>query len=160
MYLLVHSRAKSEDGKYLSSMNPFIIKYENVEYKSIENAFQAAKIKFSMGNNEDLIRVFNCIINAEPKESKKFGTATFFKKNNIKLDRKKWNTESVQIMEKLLQTRYDSDVNFKNIVDKYETFFHYERSGSRSFWGGFFEKSSGNFVGNNMYGKLLKKVIN
>ena len=65
------------------------------------------------------------------------------------------------IMESLLMSRYVNDINFQHTVDELNNngviLYHFERSGAKSFWGGYINKD-GVFVGNNKLGKILMKL--
>ena len=158
MYILVHSRGASDDAKYLSSFTPCVVTWRNKTYPSVENAFQAAKLSYLQNESDNLEALYKQFTSVSSAEAKKLGTATSFKKHGIILDKKIWNQNSINIMKELLITRYNNDSKFASLLEKYDKFYHFERSGNRSFWGGYFEKESGNFVGQNMYGKLLKNI--
>ena len=159
-YLLVHSRSKCNDGKYLSTFACVNICINNTIYPSVENAFQALKLDFldeesNMYCLEELKTKFKT---CSAKEAKTLGSKTSFKRFKLKLNIEKWNTKSVELMYLLLSIRLSNDLKFKNIIEKYNNFYHYERSGPKSFWGGYFDSNLKIFVGYNQYGKLLSKL--
>ena len=153
-YLLVHSRGASGDAKYLSSFAPCNIQYNDRNFPTIENAFQAAKLEYVSGLS-DLSEIYKQFENVQPAQAKKLGSKSSFKKLGITLDVHNWNINSTRIMTNLIQLRSEVDPLFLSIRRKYDKIYHYERSGSKSYWGGYFDKKTKQFVGQNMYGQLL-----
>jgi predicted NAD-dependent protein-ADP-ribosyltransferase YbiA (DUF1768 family) len=159
-YLLVHSRSKCNDGKYLSTFASVNICINDTLYPSVENAFQALKLDF-LDEDSDMycLEEFKSKFKTcSAKEAKTLGSKTSFKRFKLKLNTEKWNTKSVGLMYLLLSIRLSNDVKFKQVIEKYGNFYHYERSGPKSFWGGYFDSNTKEFVGNNQYGKLLYKL--
>ena len=155
-YLLVHSRSSHNDAKYLSTFTPCNIEYNGRLYPSIENAFQAAKLQF-ITTFTDVSHIYNKFVNVSPATAKYLGNKSSFNKFGITLDTLKWNTNSTRIMKTLIQLRKNIDPLFTNIINSVDYIYHYERGGKNSYWGGHFDKKTLEFVGHNMYGKLLKQ---
>lgn len=153
--LLVHSRAKSRDGKYLSTFTPFEMVFNGEKYPSVENAFQAAKLSYACGSDDNIAQLRTLLKECSAKDAKALCGKNGFKKYNLTLDTVKWNRNSVNIMKGLIHKRSLQDVDFRVLLKRYDYFYHFERSGKHSFWGGCFRKESGEFLGGNMYGKIL-----
>ena len=159
---LFYSKSKNLDLRYLSNFEKSKVSYKGKSYPSVESGFQGLKYfisgckevasKFELGGKYE---------NLDSSEIKKLGGKGGFKKNKCELDVDKWNKESVGIMRKLLESRYDNDIRFKTILDGLNVkLFHFERSGVKSFWGGNWEKNDiirnkETFRGQNKLGELL-----
>lgn len=170
--LLFFSRSKDNDGKYLSN---FAILCDGGEividerypikmligkrFRSIENAFQASKLAISNAPME----LINKLEKMEPEDSKKMGSKTMFKKHNLELDVLKWNKESYEIMRLLVLYRFENDSRFRTIIERSvksgKRLKHFERSGEKSYWGGFYEKKTNKWVGRNKLGEILESMV-
>jgi predicted NAD-dependent protein-ADP-ribosyltransferase YbiA (DUF1768 family) len=175
MDLLFHSKSKLDDGKYLSNFARLetgsencVLKIDhemfqtpndilkNKEFLSIEHAFQCYKLAIS-GASEDVIDKLMSL--EDMKEVKKMGGKGSFKKLKLELDVKKWSGISDNLMRHLVKQRLLVDNKYKSIVQKYVSnggkLYHFERSGIKSKYGGYFEKPTGNWVGQNLLGKMI-----
>ena len=96
------------------------------------------------------------------------GGKGFYKKNNWKLDTKRWNRDSIVIMKKLLQLRFVQDPKFQAITKACKEagieLKHFERPPRAGhFWGTSFDKVTGKWRDNggrdgNWHGKLLMEL--
>ena len=171
-FLLYHSRSKTDDGKYLSNFakmeKEVYIEIDEEKYKrdvlkekkfeSIEQAFQGYKLAIS-GCSESVI---DDLINTEDgKEVKKKGGKGFFKKLKLELDISNWSRESDDFMRYLVRKRLMVDERYKEIIGEAINngvkLYHFDRSGGKSKHGGFFEKTTGKWVGGNMLSKFMEE---
>lgn len=157
--ILFHSRSKDQRGKILSNFSNVKkgIKIFGETFYSVENAFQAIKFLYSSEP-----RMFKKLANISPKEAKKMGTKTYYKKNNITLNIEKWNNTSQKVMEHLIDLRFLHDETFSTLVKDCNSnaieLFHFERSGEKSYWGGYFSKADGEFYGKNKLGNIIMSL--
>ena len=161
------SKSKNLDNRYLSNFqvinegfvinDTFIIKkLHGRKFHSIENAFQASKLCCTNLSNDNLDKIQYMT----PIEAKKYGSKKNFKILKETLNVQMWNKISKDIMMQLLILRYNNDTKFKNIIISAKKnnviFKHFERSGKKSYWGGFFKE--GIWEGENTLGKLMQKL--
>tara|TARA_B100001094_G_scaffold177896_2_gene171898 strand:+ start:4209 stop:4862 length:654 start_codon:yes stop_codon:yes gene_type:complete len=157
--IIFHSRSKDQRGKLLSNFSNMLtgIKIFGQTFYSVENAFQAIKFLYSSKPKN-----FKKLSNISPKEAKKMGTKTYYKKNNVTLNIDKWNNVSQTVMEHLINLRYVQDVAFSTLVKHCNSnsieLFHFERSGEKSYWGGYFSKVDGEFYGKNKLGNIIMNL--
>ena len=169
-YVMFFSKSKIEKYRYLSNFSEIdtglillpdfpIVKLRNLVFPTVEHAFQASKLCLSDCEPEHLEMILK---NKSPNDAKKFGNKTNFKKLKLVLNISEWNKQSVNIMQQILRSRYECDIKFKDLVndikEKNMKFLHFDRSGNKSFWGGYFQKSNGNWVGTNKLGELMNKL--
>ena len=71
-----------------------------------------------------------------------------------------WNDISYKIMESLIEVRVRCDETFRLMLVRNRltgtVLFHFERSGKKSFWGGYFR--DGRWLGQNKLGHILNTV--
>ena len=96
-------------------------------------------------------------------EAKKRGGRKYMTTLGVSLDVKRWNEMALDIMRILLRSRWHHDVEFREILLETQRqgfhLVHFERSGSRSFWGGCISKEDNiTVVGGNMLGKILMQM--
>lgn len=166
-YIMFFSKSKNLDHRYLSNFQVIdkgIVIDENFPFHelhgkcfhSIENAFQASKLCCAKFNTESL----DIIQTLSPSDARKFGSKSNFKKHKKELDITTWNKMSIQVMKKLLKLRYDNDEKFRKTIDfaknNHIKLKHFERTGSKSFWGGFYK--DGEWKGTNMLGELMQEL--
>lgn len=148
--ILFFSKGKNMSQKILSNFQETPIAYKNVIFPSVENAFQAAKFLYS-----DHPQMFENVRIMTPKEAKSFGSKASMKKNNVHLTTSDWNANKTEIMKKLIAIRFREDNSFRKIVvsarKTNRILYHFERSGA--YWGGHFK--NGEFVGQNILGKII-----
>ena len=165
--ILFFSKSKNLDHRYLSNFQVidkgFVID-ETFAFKeligrrfhSIENAFQAAKLCCADFDAEHI----DVIMKASPVEARRYGSKVNFKKHNKILNVDVWNKISTTIMKHLLKLRYESDECFRTFIkeakQKQITLYHFERSGEKSYWGGFFK--DGQWKGKNTLGKMMLEL--
>jgi predicted NAD-dependent protein-ADP-ribosyltransferase YbiA (DUF1768 family) len=154
-----------------------------IKFPSVENAFQAAKyagyaapssafvkrtqrpLYLSNPENDRARKMIpiNVLGKLNPREAKTFGGKKGMLKNDFQLtDPLDWENDSKRIMNALIRLRYQQDAAFKasilHFARKGKKFYHYERSGAKSFWGGYFPKAGGPWVGNNELGKIMNQL--
>tara|TARA_B110000037_G_scaffold186981_1_gene217286 strand:- start:7261 stop:7770 length:510 start_codon:yes stop_codon:yes gene_type:complete len=166
-YILFYSKSKNLDHRYLSNFQVIdrgIVIDEKFPFHelhgkcfhSIENAFQASKLCCAKFDIESL----DIIQTLSPLEARNFGSKLNFKKHKKELDITVWNKMSVQVMKKLLKLRYDNDEKFKKTIEFAKNnqlkLKHFERTGSKSFWGGFYKDCE--WKGTNMLGELMQEL--
>lgn len=169
MTLVFFSKSKNPDARYLSNFTDTDgLKIENVcfptsnsvlenkVFPSIEHAFQGYKLAISNAPES----IINSLIDStDGKEVKRMGSKKFFKENGLVLDISSWTSKSMNLMRYLVRQRLHIDLKYreiiKNAIDNDIKLYHFERSGRKSLWGGFFEKQTGVWVGGNRLGKML-----
>ena len=128
-----------EDHRFLSNYHLCPIWYEDKEYPSSENAYQAAKFP-------DMMR--NQFQNISPKEAKTLGKT--LKMNSDQ--REQWDQKRLDVMSEILMTKF-SKPELKSLLlktgDKYLEETNYWQD---CYWGVYKSK------GENHLGKLLMKV--
>jgi ribA/ribD-fused uncharacterized protein len=164
-YLYFHWGSKrSSIERYLSNFWLSSVVYKDVEFKSVEHAFQAAKYLYS--NRPEL---FAAIANEEfkdPKKAKTLGGKGAFKERRATLDIDAWNRASVAVMTDLIRSRYQRDALFAKILRlarrQKVALLHYEspfgKRGAEPFWGGYFKTEDNTFYGNNMLGRIMMSI--
>jgi ribA/ribD-fused uncharacterized protein len=158
-YVLFHSRAKCNVGKYLSNFYPCTVLFMGKKFDSVENAFQAAK--FTLTNKPEY---FEKISNKSATDAKKLGSKGGMKKLGALLEVNEWNESKDEIMQSLLISRYMNNPKFKETIDELNNnkiqLCHFERSGPNAYWGGCFNKSKTEFLGYNKLGKIMMDLNN
>jgi ribA/ribD-fused uncharacterized protein len=153
--ILFYSRSKSLDARSLSNFHLIDggIKYKDVSFPSVENAFQASKYLYT--NSVHTFLKFSYI---SPKEAKKLGSKSAMKANGVSLNKEMWDSNSWNIMKELIDIRYEADIKFKNTIDRLNQnkilIYHFERSGPNSIWGGYFDKNK-LWLGQNQLGRIM-----
>ena len=163
---LFHSRSKNLYYRYLSNFQAipggitipdgFILKdMVGYTFPSVENAFQAAK--YALSERMDVIPNFSA---CTPREAKALGGKAGMKRVGTTLNTFVWNDISYKIMESLVGIRVRADETFRLMILKCRltgtVLFHFERSGEKSFWGGYFKDEQ--WVGQNKLGHILNTV--
>lgn len=173
MALLFYSKSKLADNKYLSNfarLETGCLKIDhelfptpndilkNKLFVSIEHAFQCYKLAIS-GAPEAVIDDLMALEDAH--EVKKMGGKGSFKKLKLELDVKKWSIMSDNLMRHLVKQRLIVDDKYKRIVHKHLSngvkLYHFDRSGIKSKYGGYFEKTTKKWVGQNLLGKMIEE---
>ena len=131
---------KSFKGKhvaFLSNFYPVFVKYNGIEFPSVEHAFQASKCL-----DENVQRQFR--VAPHPNEARKYG-------KEVKL-REDWESVKVSIMEDLLRQKF-SQIELKNkLLETGNLELIEGNNHGDTFWG------QVNGRGENMLGKLLMKI--
>lgn len=168
-YFLFFSRSKNLPNRYMSNFTiingggitiPESFPIKNMigyKFNSIENAFQASKY----GLIED-INGIKLIQKSTPNEAKSLGSKSGMKKQGKKLDTPLWNSMSYIIMQELVRERMKIDELYrliaKNCKMRKIPIKHFERNGSKSFWGGCYK--NGEWVGYNALGRIITETVN
>ena len=157
-HIIFHSRSKSDIGKILSNFYFCQISHHDVTFNSVENAFQAAK--YLMSNKPEY---FDRLSKVSPAEARKMGSKSGMNKVGAKLDISAWERSKYFTMESLILQRYHKDSKFNLELSKLNKnnvkLYHFERSGAKSYWGGYFCKKDNVFKGQNKLGEILMSVI-
>lgn len=180
-----YSKTRDKIAKTLSNFKilPKGLHVDGKVYPSVEAAFQCEKLGYLETKLEEAEKKKweekfekNGEFDQENPKAKGYvdssvkskGGKGFYKKNNWKLDMVRWNRDSVKIMRKLLQLRFDQDPEFKAIINACKKadikLKHFERPPRAGhFWGTSFDKvtskwrDDGNQDGN-WHGKLLMEL--
>ncbi|OQS02746.1 hypothetical protein THRCLA_21335 [Thraustotheca clavata] len=115
--LLFHSRAKDKRGKILSNFSSHAVTVEGETYPTVEHAFQAYKYMYS--NNPSFSKVFTTngnIGKAKPEHAKRAGSKGGMKKRGAVLDVLKWNANSYQVAELLIQAKVNQHEDVAKVV--------------------------------------------
>ena len=170
--LMFYSRSADGDMKYLSNFEPCEVKLFFFNFPSVEHGFQAMKylvsgeIKYALEFQTGKLYGLK-----PPKDIKKEGGKTGFKRRKVQLNIPAWENEKDFIMKELINSRYTTDEKFKTIVDKIKSknylLFHFESTRGRgiSYWGGSWKgdiknslRNQSNFNGENTLGKMIKQA--
>lgn len=161
---IFHSRSKNLRYRYLSNFqtiqngltipDDFIIRgVVGYTFPSVENAFQACKYAISSLGVEPFL-------NCTPSEAKSLGSKKGMKSKGATLDTFIWNDISYNVMESLIRVRARVDETFRLMLLRCRLtgtlLFHFERSGEKSYWGGYFK--DGRWVGQNKLGHILNTI--
>ena len=148
--LLFHSRSKTDDGRYLSTMqvSPKPLVYKGNLFSTMEHAYHWEKFDENYASHPIPSRLleFRKRLQKEgdivdPKEAKKYGGKMSFKKLKVTLDAAKFNPDRVEIMTEIALARIRVDPKFAEILLKANTdgviLKHHERGKKDMvFWGG------------------------
>lgn len=147
--------------------------YKDMEFRSIEHAFQAAKYAFASTTDGSGVKAWlgayslseDGVSCSSALDAKRKGGKGGFKTAGCSLNIQKWITIRVPIMRSLVKQRVLKDAKYRSIiaslVDGGHPVVHFER-GSKDkppFWGQVQLKDSGDIVGENMLGKLMMETI-
>ena len=128
---------KGKNVAFLSNFYSVIVKYNGIEFPSVEHAFQASKCL-----DEKVQRQFR--VAPTPREARRFG-------REVEL-REDWESVKVGIMEDLLRQKF-SQSEFKNkLLETGNLELIEGNNHGDTFWG------QVNGQGENMLGKLLMKI--
>lgn len=170
MMLVFYSKSKDANARYLSNYTKTDVLIIDEAYfptpnnvlrdkvfPTIEHAFQAYKLARSHAPEH----IINKLINTpDPSVVKRMGGRKFFNENGLTLYISEWNHASVHIMRYLVRQRLHIDDKYRDIIQKAVNnnikLCHFERSGKRSIWGGFLDKNTGEWVGQNKLGQILE----
>ena len=156
--IIFYSKSANHKARYLSNfqnLSPllkipddfFIPSLRGISFISVENAFQACKTSAGYYDLEKIIEFTNCT----PQEAKILGS-----KKNLKINTFIWNQISYRCMYELIKLRIKSDGKFYEIIKSEGPFYHFDRSGSKSYWGGYFE--DGVWLGRNNLGEIFNTL--
>lgn len=162
--LLFHSRSKTDDGRYLSTMqvSPKPLVYKGNLFATMEHAYHWEKFDENYASHPIPSRLleFRKRLQIEgdivdPKEAKKYGGKMSFKQLKVTLDTAKFNPDRVEIMTEIALARIRVDPKFARILLEANTdgviLNHHERGKKDMvFWGG---------TQNNL-GKIYMKIGN
>ena len=119
--LLFHSRAKKEDGRYLSTMQvlPKPLVYKGNLFATMEHAYHSEKFNSKYASHPIPSRLLELSKRlqiegdiVDPKEAKKYGGKMSFKKLEVTLDVAKFNPDRVAIMTQIALSRIRVDYKF------------------------------------------------
>ena len=161
-YVLFFSKSKSTSERLLSNFSLSPVEYHGVTFPSIENAFQAAKYRFSTNPG-----VWTTLAHMSPAEAKREGSKSGMWKHGAVLDVAAWTEASPHVMKTLVQRRMQTDALYRHTIETGRrdgtAFLHFERSGAKSFWGGCFPadapRTPSAFAGKNVLGKILMGTL-
>ena len=154
----------SDWKRKLSNFWPCEVSIFGFSFPSVEHAFQASKyICCSEPRDLRYVNMFTRSSDFDAAEAKKRGGRKYMTTLGVSLDVKRWNEMALDIMRILLRSRWHHDVEFREILLETQRqglhLVHFERSGSRSFWGGCISKEDGmSVVGGNVLGKILMQM--
>lgn len=167
------SKSKNLDARFLSNFasssifigEDFVVEeLRNETAPNVEAAFQAAKIVKAGGDSSQVSdRVSAAKRLLQPGfsavEAKRCGSKSGFKSKGFTYNHEIWTDISHKVMSQLLRYRAKSDGRFRQLLVRNARMglkhYHFERSGSKSEWGGHFEKDTGEWQGNNRLGRMI-----
>lgn len=134
--------------RFLSNFWPARVYLDEEEYKTTENAYQAAKYK-----KEERSYFKKC----SPKE------ALIFVRNNPvwQYDLKVWNKIKLGIMKKLLVQKFDKELNpnnYEELIKTGDKYLEETNYWGDEYWGVNKNESKGKGLGENNLGKLLMEI--
>lgn len=148
-------------------MHPIRITYEDgIErtYPSVEHAFQAAKYLFAskcteMASDFEVGGTIKTSL-----EAKSAGGRAGMTKRGCVLDASLWASHSDKIMRDLLHARWEQDETFRTILmaTKGTYLAHFERTGTKSYWGSTVKSTGPNkneVNGTNKLGVMMMDLI-
>lgn len=169
-YIYFKAACKYAIGRYLSNFADSSLVFRGEHFRSVENAFQAAKFLYSDRPelfSEKAFTLKRTRKNPETKQeetyitkvkigdlppplAKSAGSKGGMKKVRATLDIQKWNQVHVDIMRELIGIRVRSDRLFRKILKKARDtgtkLLHFEsangKKGAPPFWGGYFKGNS------------------
>lgn len=164
-------RSKHPDASYLSNMTPATIRVDGAEYPSVEHYFQSSKYALSLTDGAgqgkanrlaEQFRVGKQFGKISPKDVKSKGGKGEMSKRGVALDVVRWSAMRDVVMKKALCARVHDDQRFRVLLafcaENQIDLYHFERSGARSHWGGFFAKTTDTWVGGNTLGAMLVDI--
>ena len=138
-----------------------------VTYPTAEHAYHAAK--YGCTNKPELAAMFaigaTCVggagagatVTNDPKSAKVAGGRRGMTLYGVTLDTSAWMETRDRAMHAICEARWQQDPTFRKVlravVARGWYLLHFERSGSRSFWGGF--EKEGRIEGRNALGEIL-----
>lgn len=165
-----YSKSKDEDDlnidipdwrKHLSNFYPVMIKFNNKIYPSVEHLFQSEKIRLCSDKPEmsEWFTSKGWIGKLPSAVAKSMGGRKGYTKYHNTLDIEKWNTICDDVMKSCIIARLEVDPTFKKILEatKKQNIYllHFERQGSKSYWGGVKGKQNNKILGQNILGHIL-----
>ena len=154
--------------KYLSNFTHAPVQYNNIMFPSVEHGFGYAKYRYSKKviENATMPDFTDHFVSGKNVKQEHGNSKAGIQKgygmqfHGYVLDVDAWNAARVDVMRKLLRSRFETDETFRKIlqdlcVNNYYL-LHVERSGPRSFWGG--SDASGSVQGENMLGKIMMEL--
>lgn len=131
---------------------------KNKVFPTIEHAFQAYKLARAYAPEYLIDELINT---SDVTLVKRMGGRKSFEANGLILYISEWNHASVHIMRYLVRQRLHIDNEYRNIIQRAVNndikLCHFERSGKRStIWGGYINKNTGEWVGQNRLGQILE----
>jgi predicted NAD-dependent protein-ADP-ribosyltransferase YbiA (DUF1768 family) len=131
-------------------------------FKTVEHYFQAAKYTLSGASHLASHFEVGGKYGGSASTAKKMGGRKAFESQGYNLDVALWNKISNGVMWAALCGRAATDEMFQRILTEVHKqhimLLHFERSGSRSYWGGSISKSTGLAQGKNRLGCMLMEL--
>lgn len=141
--------------------------YKDMLYSSVESAYQAQKFCFikddeNAGTLQKYYQQyleFDHPFGIDISKSKYVGSKEGFCKMNITLNTSSWNYHKYEVMSEIMKVRYNTDIEFKYIVDM----INYNNLNvvccdKGNYWSGKISKNGRVIVGNNNLGKIIKNL--
>ena len=146
----------SDDNKWLSTFNVEIpFKYNDIEYPSVENAFQAQKLENDHPINniyKELFSTYN--YKTLPSEKALKLSESYLKENNYTI-RSDWDKIKSKLMEEITILYYDSNSEMKSkLLDTKNKVLIHKGRNIDDYWG----VTTKDDRGQNIHGKILMKI--
>ena len=183
MNIQFFSKSKCATERYLSNFTffgmgiPFSSGGELLSFPTIEHAFQTAKYSTSMSTGDRTSAAFEQLMQTlqnprtQAADAKTLGGRRSMAAVGFTLVADEWNARSEDIMRQLVRARAGVDDLYAKILRtaalRMIRFYHFERTGSKSVWGGCVPKSMplllglpdySQWQGGNLLGKILSEV--
>ena len=150
---------KSDWKRVMSAFYPCEIEYEGFTFTSIETAFHWAKYQRTDHPEHAMVYPKGGPFDNEPAKGKRFSSKTTMKRLGCTLDVKLWDRESVQVMKELISIRWSCDSTFREVIEQApKPLLHFER-GKYPKYGCYKSKKTGEWLGHNLYGKMLERQL-
>jgi predicted NAD-dependent protein-ADP-ribosyltransferase YbiA (DUF1768 family) len=146
---------------YLSNfteISPFI--YAGEVFQSVEHAYQHEKLR-ACGAEEFLLKKFCYPSDLTSGQAKSRASQKAIKDLGLQVPYFWKRDDGLETMRAIMYARYASDKQFRKILELCKengiTLHHFERF-SKSFWGGYFDKEIGEWIGKDSCGRLLNEL--
>ena len=141
-------------------------------YATAEHAYHAAKYRCS--DKPELAAIFalraaagggggggGATVTNDPKTAKLAGGRRGMALRGVRLDTRAWLEARERAMRAICEARWEQDANFRRVLRVVNAkgwyLLHFERSGAKSFWGGF--EKDGRVQGRNALGEILMELV-
>lgn len=132
---------------------------DDVRFATVEHYFQAAKYVVAGSADHAAALQVGGKLGSEPAAAKAAGSRKGFAAVGMSLNLATWAMLADAVMWTALVCRVRCDKNFRTILAEAHaqhcTLLHFERSGSKSYWGGNISRHSGQQQGRNRLGEML-----
>ena len=150
--------------RVLSNFHQAELCIDERRYASVEHFFQSQKALCS--TKPEMAQRFCSddehaeAVGSDPADAKRAGSRKSYAIQGAILDQAAWLDARVGAMERALEARWKQQSVFRAVLSSTKglELLHFERSGTRSFWGGSISKDTGLPQGRNQLGRMLMQL--